>query len=161
MSTILATVSGPEGTTQIFVDEPEHVYFTADADVDADGSGGNPHGDPWFQPDTTLHHGGKALNAEKVPFIVVPPVIRQKTKGIVMGCQAKITNKKNGKSCMAVVGDIGPRTKTGELSCEAARRVGLSGNPNTGGTDERIIIYELWPGQAAVVDGIDYDLMPA
>lgn len=161
MSRILATISGPEGTTEIHEDDDGRVHFLADADVDCDGSGGNPHHDPYYQSDTTLHHDGRALNAEAVPFIVVPPIIRQKTKGVVMGCQARITNTRNGDTCMAVVGDIGPRTKTGELSCEAARRVGLSGNPNTGGTDSKIILYELWPGKPAEVDGVTYQLMPA
>lgn len=144
----------------IFEDEYGKVHFIADADVDCDGSGGNPHNDPFFQDDTTLHQDGVALNAEVVPFIVVPPLIIKGVKGIVMGCQAKVFNGRTKMSTVAVVGDIGPTRKVGEVSCECARRLGLSGNPNTGGTDDPVILYELWPGQPAVVDGITYTLQP-
>lgn len=152
----IGTIQGCE----IFEEEDGRVHFTADADVDCDGSGGNELDDPFFQADTTLHHDGKALNAELVPFIVVPKMVIVGVKGVVMGAQARVTNTHNNRSCLAVVGDLGPSRKIGEVSCQCARLLGLSGNPNIGGTDEHIILYEIWPGTPAVVDGVTYELQP-
>lgn len=137
------------------------VVFNADADVDCDGLGGNPHHDKYFQPDTFYHHNGHALTAEKVPYVVVPPVVVRATKGVVMGCKVIVTNLKNGKVVHAVVGDLGPTRKIGEVSVLCAERLGLSGDPNTGGTDEHIIKYEIFPGIPAEVDGEPYELQHA
>jgi hypothetical protein len=125
---------------------------------DCDGSGGNPDNDPYYQDDTSLHYKGKALNAYEVPFVVVPPLVIGCVLPIVLGCQGVCVNLKNGLSTPTVTGDIGPSAKIGEMSCECAARVGLSGNPNHGGTSENIICYCIWPGIAALVDGIVYDL---
>lgn len=135
------------------------VDWTAAARIDCDGSD-NRHGDPCWQADTSLHYQGKAIDAESVPYVVVPPLIRDGVKGIVLGCNAVIENIETGDIVDAVCADIGPRRKIGELSCEAARRLGLSGNPNHGGTEEKIIRYRIFPGIPAVVDGITYTLQP-
>jgi len=137
-----------------------HLSFIADADIDCDG-GANPQHDPCWQRDTTLHHHGHPVDAERVPFIVVPPSIVRAVAPVVMGCQAKITNTLNGQSCLAVVADTGPAKKLGELSPAAARRLGINPNPNTGGESRPVILYELWPGQPATVDGESYQLQPA
>lgn len=144
----------------ITVNEDGSVSWVAKAAIDCDGSD-NRHHDPYWQPDTTLHHDGKAIDAEAVPYIVVPPLIRNGVPGVVMGCAARVTHTHTRKSCLAVVADVGPHAKLGELSCEAARRIGLDGNPNHGGTDDPVVLYEIWPGQAAVVDGVTYHLQPA
>ena len=144
----------------ITVNADDAVSRVAKAAIDCDGSD-NRHNDPYWQSDTTLIHNGKPIDAESVPYIVVPPLIRNGVPGVVMGCQARITHTHTRKSCLAVVADVGPRAKIGELSCEAARRIGLDGNPNHGGTDDPIVLYEIFPGQAAIVDGVTYDLQPA
>lgn len=133
------------------------VQYQAKLAVDCDGSD-NRHGDPCWQADTSLHHDGKPLDAESVPYVVVPPLVLQAVSGIVLGCQAQVTNTVTGKRTKAVVGDVGPRRKLGEASCECARRVGLDGNPNRGGTDQHIVLYEIFPGTAAAVDGVTYTL---
>lgn len=138
----------------------EVVDFTADADVDCDGLGGNPHHDPYFQPDTKLHHNGKALIAEEVPYIVVPPSVIKKTKGIVMGCRAQVTLLDTQQTIMAVVGDEGPTAKVGEMSVAACERLGLNGNPNNGGISYYGIHYRIFPGIPATVDGVTYELQP-
>jgi hypothetical protein len=94
------------------------------------------------------------VDAETVPYIVVPPVVIQKTAGAVLGCRAKATNLDNGKSYMGIVADVGPRTKVGELSIAMAREIGLPFNPRTGGTEKPRIKYELWPGIAGSIDGV-------
>jgi hypothetical protein len=139
--------------------EKEIVNFVSDADIDADGSGGNPDRDPYFQPDTTLHDPiGRPLNAQEVRFIVVPPLICQKTKGKVLGSRCYVLNTSNDKFCDAVVGDIGPRSKTGELSPACAAALGLNPNANHGGTDRKIISYTIYVGQPATLDGVTYEL---
>lgn len=86
------------------------------------------------------------VDAETVPYIVVPPMIIQKTAGVVRGCKARVT--RGNKSVDCVVADKGPRTKIGELSIAAARALGLPSSPRHGGTEKAELLYELWPGIA-------------
>jgi len=103
---------------------------------------------------TWYKHPGKAdddpaayVDAETVPYIVVPPVIVHKTAGIVRGCKARVTRGQVSVDC--VVADLGPSKKIGELSIAAARALGLNPSPRHGGTEHRELLYELWPGVAA------------
>lgn len=162
MKSTIATIQGVD--VQLFVDEVtggEIVRFIADADIDCDGSGGNPLHDPCFQPDTRYHHNGQALHAEKVPYVVVPPVVLAKTKGRVLGSVCYLRNLENKKTCVAVVGDSGPTKKIGELSPAAAELLGLSGNPNYGGTSDYIIEYQIEVGVSAVIDNVRYETQAA
>lgn len=155
---IVVTIQGCE----ILQHEDGHVSFLADADIDCDGSGGNPDNDPYFQPDTTLHRNGRALNAYAESFIVVPPSIIKGVVPVVLGCKARVLYRKTGIYRDAVVGDVGPRTKIGELSVALAKRLGIPHNPNYGGeSDFRLVLYEIWPGIPATVDGLDYQLQPS
>lgn len=157
----LGTFTSEGYTSIVWEDDDGRVHFEGDMDIDCDGSGGNPHHDPYFQPDTTLHLNGEALNAELVPFIVVPPLIVHGVKGIVMGCLARVTNSRNGKQAWAVVGDVGPTKKLGEGSPRVADLLGINPNPNHGGEDEKVLLYEIWPGKVAAIDGLTYPLQPA
>jgi hypothetical protein len=87
------------------------------------------------------------VDAETVPYIVVPPLIVQETEGVVRGCKARVTF--NGKTVDCVVADKGPAKKTGELSIAAARAIGINPNPRIGGREKADVFYELWPGIAA------------
>jgi hypothetical protein len=87
------------------------------------------------------------VDAETVPYIVVPPLIIQKTVGIVRGCKAQVTFRSRSVDC--VVADRGPSNKIGELSIAAARAIGLPSSPRNGGTEKQEVLYELWPGIAA------------
>lgn len=159
MTQIIGNIGGVVITRVINV-FGEVVHFVSDADQDNDGSGGNPEHDPCHQNDTTLHGpDGRALNAYKVPFVVVPPLVCQKTKGIVLGSECLLTNKSNGKQTLCVVGDIGPRTKTGEMSPEAAKRIGAKITAFNG-DERRIYDYEIRVGKPAVIDGVRYSLRP-
>ena len=95
------------------------------------------------------------VDAETVPYIVVPPMIYQRTVGVVRGCKARLTRGERSVDC--VVADLGPRTKIGELSIAAARAVGLNPSPRHGGTETPELFYELWPDIAAP----GYELQPA
>jgi N-acetylmuramoyl-L-alanine amidase len=139
----------------------ERVEWTAKMAVDCDGMPVNIYNDPYWQSQTSLSHNGKPINADEVPYIVVPPLVRNGVPGVVMGCQAAAYNTEKDLSSLAVVADQGPSEKIGEASCECARRIGLDGNPNHGGTDQHIVRYVIWPGQAATVDGVTYTLQPA
>lgn len=101
------------------------------------------------------------VDAAHVPYIVVSPMIRQKSKGKILGCSAKVLNKRNGLWVMAGVLDIGPLRKVGEGSCACCEAIGLSGNPRNGGTSEFEIEYEIYPDEPFVFDGRAYDLIAA
>lgn len=165
MKRLLSLPIKGENTPILAVDvlmDGERVFFIADCDIDADGSGGNPENDPWFQPDTTYHYRGKALNAYKVPFIVVPPSIVKAVGPVVLGCRALMTYLKTGLSTECIVGDIGPSKKLGEASPQAALRVGMPASPIFGGEDDySAVVYEIWPGESTTIDGIHYPLQPS
>jgi hypothetical protein len=99
------------------------------------------------------------VDSETIPYVVVPPCIISGVKGVVKGCQAFATFK--GKRVAAMVGDVGPRNKNGEISIELARRLGIPESPRSGGTDNPAILYEILPGIPAEVDGVTYPLMAA
>ena len=102
----------------------------------------------WYRdPDKATSDPAAYVDAETVPYVVVPPVIVSQTKGVVRGCRARITY--NGKSVDCVVADKGPTDKIGEISIAAARAVGIPSSPRDGGVSGAQVFYELWPGQAA------------
>lgn len=142
---------------QIFEHEDGSVTWRAKAAVDTDGSG-PLHGDPDAQADTSLHRNGKPLNADIDRYIVTPPAIIAGVKGIVLGCAAHVTNTRNGQSTAAVVGDIGPHRKIGEISVATARALGIDPSPTRGGEDAHVILYTIWPGVPAEVEGVRYTL---
>lgn len=106
----------------------------------------------------------KYVDAATVPFVVVPRMIIRGVAGVAMGCRAVVTNTRNGMSVEAVVADGGPADKLGEISLACAKAIGVpagegSAHPaNSGGVDEHIIQYQLFPGVAAVVNGVQYPL---
>jgi hypothetical protein len=139
-------------------EEPNgRVHFVADADIDCDG-GSNPFHDPFWQPDTSLRLNGRSIDAETVPFVVVPPLVVLKVQPVVLGCRALVTNLDTNESVECVVADLGPTFKVGEISPAAAKRISVDPNPNTGGEGSLIIEYSIWPGVAANVLGVQYRL---
>jgi hypothetical protein len=107
----------------------------------------------------------KYVDAATVPFVVTPPVIIQSVAGVVLGCRCVVTNLGNGRSVEAVVADIGPRKHLGEISVACAQAIGIPcGGPhpaNSGGVDSSTILYCLYPGVPAVVNGVTYPLQPS
>lgn len=152
---------GAEGFESFVWEHAGRVWFVADFDVDCDGSGGNPDHDPCWQPDTTLHHNGVAINPYKVPGVVVPGWLPKIVAGIVHGCKCRVTNLATMQSYDAVCHDDGPLKKDGEGTPYLAEKIGVNPNPNHGGEDNPILLYEVWPGVPAVVDGVTYALQAA
>jgi hypothetical protein len=199
----LGVITNEGFTCKIIEDDDGRVYFTADADIDADGANGQNGGPAAYKTDDSgtelLANGGMKIvngrvvcaqtwardivildtdnepkvfpggviasmtwykipgksrndpaayiDSETVPYIVVPPLIVQQTAGVVRGCKARVTWKTKSVDC--VVADKGPSKKIGELSIAAARAIGLSPSPRSGGTERAEVLYELWPGTAA------------
>jgi hypothetical protein len=150
---LIATIEGEP----IYEFDDDSVHFRAKAAIDSDGVGPH-HGDRTAQDETTYKPD---LNADIDRYIVVPPAIRNGVKGVVIGCLANVTNTKNGKHTAAVVGDVGPHKKLGEISCACASAIGLNPSPVDGGIDEHAIEYVIFPGVPAIVNGKSYVLQPA
>ena len=94
------------------------------------------------------------IDSEMIPYMVVPPIIIQKTRGAVMGCRCLATNIKTGKTSEGIVADIGPRNKVGEVSIQMARELGIPESPRWGGAVSPIIKYQLWPGEPSTRTGV-------
>lgn len=156
MSRIIATTEGEPITEG----DDLSVTFKSCVRIDGDGTGSS-HGDPDFQNETSLKHNGQSLNADVDKYIVVPPAIIQGVKGIVLGSQAHVLHTVTGAETYAVVGDIGPHSKLGEISIACARALGIPSSTTTGGEDRHVLRYTIRPGMAANVDGVDYELQPS
>lgn len=87
------------------------------------------------------------VDSETVPYLVVPPVVINETKGVVLGCRGLIHF--GGRSIECVVADVGPKKLVGEMSIAAARALGIPPSPRNGGRKVPDVGYELWPGQVA------------
>lgn len=203
MDRLLGTITGEGFGCEIREDAGGRVYFTADADIDADGANGQNGGTAAYRVDDkgseALANGGMKIvagkvvcaaswarsivilgednepkvfpggviasmtwyripgkpaddpsayvDAESVPYIVVPPLVVQRTAGVVRGCKARVTYR--GRSVEAVVADRGPANRVGEISISAARAIGINPSPRNGGVSQAEVAYELWPGIAA------------
>jgi hypothetical protein len=156
MSQILATIENND----IILNDDGSVTYSAKAAIDDDGSD-NSQRDPDWQADTSLHFNGKPIDAASVPYVVVPPAIIAGVPGIVLGCRAVVTDTCNGLSTEAVVADIGPHKKLGEISMACAAAIGIDPSPTRGGEDAHVIAYALYPGTPAVVNGVTYELQPS
>lgn len=156
MTRVIAHIEGED----VFEHFDGRVTFTAKAAVDEDGAPGNPMHDPCWQPGTSLRHpDGSPLDALKEKYVVVPPAVRLGVRGVVLGCRAMVEYR--GRVSEAVVGDVGPSRKLGEISVALARELGIPDSPTRGGVADHAVHYTLWPGTPAVVDGIVYRLQPA
>jgi hypothetical protein len=104
----------------------------------------------------------KYVDSATVPFIVVPPMIIRGVGGVVLGCRCVVTNTRNQQSVEAVVADTGPKNHLGEMSVACAQAIGVAiGDPHPAegdGAPSPSIHYQLFPGTAAVVNGVTYPL---
>ncbi|MFI0218409.1 glycoside hydrolase family 75 protein [Streptomyces lydicus] len=119
------------------------VFWKADMDVDCDGqttSKCNADTDPWYQDDTAFRQSnGKPLNAEKLPYVVVPSssgIWNYASAGIKGGGVVAVIY--NNQVEYAVVGDTGPDKIIGEASYAAAKGLGINPDPENGGADSGV-----------------------
>ena len=119
------------------------VFWKADLDIDCDGqvtARCNGDTDPWFQDDTAFHQSnGKPLNAEKLPYVVVPStssIWNYSSAGIKGGGVVAVIY--NNKVEYAVVGDTGPNKIIGEASYATAKALGIDPDPETGGAESGV-----------------------
>ncbi|WP_405801276.1 glycoside hydrolase family 75 protein [Streptomyces sp. NBC_01506] len=114
------------------------VYWKADLDIDCDGqvtARCNKRTDPYFHGDTAFHQSdGKPLNAERLPYIVVPApsgTWDYTASGIRGAGVVAVVHQDRVE--YAVVGDTGPAGLIGEASYAAARSLGIDPDPARGG----------------------------
>ncbi|MEV4336854.1 glycoside hydrolase family 75 protein [Streptomyces sp. NPDC049590] len=119
------------------------VFWKADLDVDCDGrptAHCNRRTDPVFAAATAvLGSDGRRLNAETLPYIVVPAPSRRwdhRASGVRGGSVAAVVYRDRVR--YAVVGDTGPRDLIGEASYATARALGIPPDPRTGGASSGV-----------------------
>ncbi|MFH8515589.1 glycoside hydrolase family 75 protein [Streptomyces gelaticus] len=119
------------------------VFWKADMDIDCDGeitAACNEDTDPWFQNGTAFTtSAGKPLNAEKLPYVVVPStssIWNYADAGIKGGGVVAVIY--NNKVEYAVVGDTGPNKIIGEASYATAKALGIDPDPETGGAESGV-----------------------
>lgn len=124
------------------------LHWTSGMSIDCDGQPGslcNKTTDPYFQPNTSYNQSdGKPLNAETLPFIVVPlasSIWNAGNSGVKGGMLCTIVYKE--KYVHAVVGDQGPTDRIGEASYAAAKALGIPASPTSGGVGSGVtyIVY--------------------
>ena len=100
------------------------LIFNSELQLDTDGSDVGA-GDQTHQDQTSYRYAnGSSINANKVPFFVLPQKSRWVTDlGIKLG-DIGVVNYKD-KLAFAVFADFGPQTKLGEGSIELHRRLGF------------------------------------
>ncbi|GAA1022774.1 MULTISPECIES: glycoside hydrolase family 75 protein [Amycolatopsis] len=124
-------------------DAGKAVFWKADMDIDCDGQRTaecNENTDCCFQPDTAFPQSdGKALNAAKLPYIVVPSsssIWNYENSGLRGGGSCAVIY--NGKVEYAVIGDTGPNKIIGEASYATAKDLGINPDPKNGGVDSGV-----------------------
>jgi len=153
------------------VDITEQVRFTETwgKDIIVTNAAGEPYVDnngslysktAYYFPNKMEEQPDKYLDSETINYICIPPQLRKIVKGVVLGCFCQVRHERSGVTISAMVGDIGPRKKTGEISISLARQLGLNPSPRIGGTNDRIIRYTIFPGQSYMFNGFAFPLLP-
>jgi hypothetical protein len=130
------------------------VFWKADMDIDCDGqvtTACNTKTDPWFLNQTAFQQSdGKPLNAEKLPYVVVPSpgTLWNYTSSDIRG-GGVVAVIHGGSVQYAVVGDTGPAGIIGEASYATALALGIPADPARGGTASGVT-YILFKGSRAV-----------
>jgi len=90
------------------------------------------------------------LDSEHVPYIVLPSSLFKLVEPKLLGSKVIVTNTSNGKMVVGMVGDVGPSNSLGEGSIALAAALGISSNPKNGGTDEKILKFEIYLNTPAI-----------
>jgi hypothetical protein len=101
------------------------IFFDAKMALDADGSPLSKAGQGTNQPETSLRYrleGSPSVNADAVPFIVLPAGSFANDLGLALGDLVAVVH--GSKRVFALVADFGPTCKIGEGSIQAHERLG-------------------------------------
>jgi hypothetical protein len=98
------------------------------------------------------------LNAEVIPYAVVPGWLRREAVGVILGCYGVLENLDNGLSVPLMVGDEGPAV--GEFSCAALKVINVNPDPRNGGNQNLRYRCTLFPGKQFTFNGFTYPLIP-
>jgi hypothetical protein len=152
---------------QTFVKQPTlltqlssgELCFDSGIELDTDGwPDGKGAGDSSWQPTTNLtYHGGGAINANTVPYFVLPLPSSWPSKfGISLGDYGAVVCK--NRLVFGVFADRGPSNKLGEVSMELLRKLGQerlkNGHVINAGLDGHAITI-VFPGSGAPADRAD------
>jgi hypothetical protein len=120
--------------------------YTGGMNVDTDGgTSALSRSDPDYQSQTSMQWaGGRSLDADKIPFIVLPPSLAQGT-GAKLGDLVQV--KMGNKSTYAIYGDVGPSSKLGEGSLMLAKFLDSRAGPNNSVSGK--VTYTVLPGSGA------------
>ncbi len=120
--------------------------YTGGMNVDTDGGKSRlARSDRYYQSQTSMKWAGhKSLNADNIPYIVLPPSLAKAT-GAKLGDLVEV--KKGGKSVYAVYGDVGPSMKLGEGLLALAQVFDKRAGPNIG--IDGGVTYTVLPGSGA------------
>ncbi|OJJ20581.1 hypothetical protein BKI52_19195 [marine bacterium AO1-C] len=83
-------------------------------------------------------------DAEKIPYIVLPPKVKQAGK-VSLGDLAVVYNTQNHRWTYAIYADTGANTRIGEGSIALAKLLGVNASARSGGTRQGIV-YLVFPG---------------
>jgi glycosyl hydrolase group 75 (putative chitosanase)/putative peptidoglycan binding protein len=130
------------------------VHWRSGMTIDCDGQRTpkcNESTDPYWQNETAYPQSdGKPLNAETLPFVVVPlpsSTWDHADANITGGTVVAVVYE--GRVVYGVVGDKGPTGQIGEASYATAAALGINPSPSSGGVEGKVVDYIAFPGVRA------------
>src|SRR5262245_8061541 len=162
--------SDPNRNTALLRLKDGVVFFDAKMGVDADGSPlSKKNAGPTDQPETSFRYpvaGRPSVDADKVPFIVIPLGGFDSAFGIELGDIAAVVHR--DKLVFALVADQGPPCKIGEGSIQLHEALGHAVCIARNGEGEctklrdvgisRDVLYFIFPGsKRRIIDGLTAD----
>lgn len=99
------------------------------------------------------------LDADKIPYAVIPGRIRKLCRGVLLGCKARITDTVDDRAIDCVCGDFSG-SNIGEASQAAARFFDPALSARNG-DDRKRYLFEFFPSQQITIAGETFKLLPA
>ena|SRR5882672_7434046 len=146
------------------------IFYDAKLGIDADGSPlARDNAGSTDQVDTSFRYplaGSPSVNADRVPYVVIPLGGFGKELGVVPGDIAAVVYQEH--LLYALVADLGPKCKIGEGSIELHEELGrkVCRNRNSKGDCTRLrdvgidrdVLYFIFPGsKATIIEGLAPD----
>jgi hypothetical protein len=119
------------------------------AKIDSDGDPSAQGFDANWQPDTSGHVNGGAVNAAVYRYVVMSSD-QMTSSGAQLGDWATVTNNATGQTTWARVEDQGPKGGTGEISEAAATAVGIQYTSNRFTVGTPSVTVKVYGGSAGV-----------